>query len=65
MTKFIAKFKVKYNGQQYPAGSVVCVTDKDVEEFKKFGWKIVKEEEPKKEVEVEPTKIEEVVEEEN
>ena len=43
MTKFIVKGFVKYNGKQYVSGSVVEVQDKDVQEFKKFGWQIVEE----------------------
>ena len=41
MTKFIVKGKVKYNDVTYSSGSVVEVEDKDVKEFKKYGWEIV------------------------
>lgn len=41
MTQFIAKFKVKYNGKTYTAGSVVDVKEEHTEEFKKFGWEVV------------------------
>ena len=43
MAKFIVKGFVKYNGQKYVSGSVVEVKKEDVEQFKKFGWEVVKE----------------------
>lgn len=42
--KFIVKGKIKYNGQYYTTGAVVDVKNEYVEEFKKFGWEIVDEE---------------------
>jgi len=49
MTQFIIKGRVKYGNTIYTSGEVVKVEEKDVEEFKKFGWEIVKEEKQKQE----------------
>lgn len=45
MAKFIVKGRVKYNGKAYESGAVVEVDKKDVEEFKKHGWKLAGKEE--------------------
>lgn len=52
MTKFIVKGKVKYNDVTYSSGSVVEVEDKDVKEFKKYGWEIVPDKKGNKKPEV-------------
>lgn len=41
MAKFIVKGTVKYQGKTYTHGSTVEVADKDVAEFKKYGWEMV------------------------
>lgn len=43
MAQFIAKGRVKYNGKMYVSGQVVEVAEKDVADFKKHGWEIVKD----------------------
>lgn len=43
MAEFIIKGRVKYQGKLYTSGQVVEVADKDVAEFKKHGWELVKE----------------------
>lgn len=56
MTKFIVKGKVKYNDVTYSSGSVVEVEDKDVKEFKKYGWEIVPDKKGNKKPEVKEDK---------
>lgn len=43
MAQFIVKGRVKYQGKLYVSGQVVDVAEKDVKEFKKHGWQLVKE----------------------